>query len=53
MAIPYKEYEIETSLFKGKTTVTYEGDELVFDTINEAKAFIDSVSKGNENEKGV
>ena len=39
----YRGYEIDTSTFPELITVCYEGDEIVFDTIEDARAFIDSL----------
>jgi len=39
----YKGYEIET--FSNGYTVFYHGDEVYFDTIEQAKAFIDEVTQ--------
>lgn len=41
--ITYKDYIIDTETFPGLITVCFEGDELVFKTIEAAKQFIDSL----------
>lgn len=42
----YKGYTIEKSIFRGANyTVFYNGDEILFNTIEEAKAFIDEITK--------
>lgn len=40
----YKGYEIDSTTFEGLITVLFEGDEIAFGSIEEAKAFIDEVS---------
>ena len=40
----YKGYEIDTNTFPGMITVFFDGDEIAFESIEEAKEFIDSVS---------
>ena len=42
--INYKGYEIDTISFAGMITVFFEGDEFVFNTVDDAKAFIDRIS---------
>lgn len=42
--ITYKNYSIEYNFYgKGEYTVFYEGDDLYFRTLKEAKAFIDTL----------
>ena len=40
----YKGYEIDTQTFANLITVFFEGDEVAFESIEEAKAFIDEVA---------
>ena len=40
----YKDYEIDTTTFNGLITVCFEGDEISFNSVEEAKAFIDSIA---------
>ena len=39
----YKGYTIDTSVYGNLITVFYEGNDLVFNTVQEAKEFIDSL----------
>lgn len=39
----YKDYEIDTTTYKNLITVFFEGEDLVFDTIEAAQAFIDDI----------
>lgn len=39
----YKGYTIDTSVYGNLITVFYDGDDLVFNTVQEAKEFIDSL----------
>jgi hypothetical protein len=39
----YKGYTIDTSCYGNLITVFYDGDDLVFNTVQEAKEFIDSL----------
>lgn len=41
----YKDYEIDLTTFKGLITVVWDGDEIVFRTVEEAKEFIDSIER--------
>jgi len=41
----YKGYEIDTTTFKNLITVLYCGDEVVFDTVDAAREFIDNITK--------
>ena len=41
----YKGYEIDTVTFKGLVTVCFEGDEVVFHSVDEAKQFIDELER--------
>lgn len=41
----YKGYEIDTTTFKNLITVLYRGDEVVFDTVDAAREFIDSITR--------
>lgn len=45
----YKDYEIDTTTFKGIVTVEFMGDEIAFNTVEEAKEFIDEMVR-RENE---
>ena len=40
----YKDYEIDTTTFPGLITVLIDGDELVFDDVQQAKDFIDTIA---------
>lgn len=40
----YKGYDIDTTTYK-YITVQYNGDDVVFDTIEEAKQFIDEITE--------
>lgn len=40
----YKGYEIDTTTFSGLITVFIDGDELAFDTVQQAKDFIDTIA---------
>lgn len=40
----YKGYTIDTSVYGNLITVFYEGDDLVFNTVQEAKQFIDEIT---------
>ena len=42
--IEYKGYEIDTSIAPGVYCVLYMGDEVAFDSIEEAMAFIDNLN---------
>jgi predicted transcriptional regulator YheO len=42
--IEYKDYEIDTISYPGIITVFFEGDEIVFHSIEDAKQFIDSIT---------
>lgn len=39
----YKEHEIDDTMIPGFYTVVYCGDEIVFETVEEAKKFIDEL----------
>ncbi len=39
----YRDYEIDADMIPGMFTVCYCGDEVVFDTVDEAKQFIDEI----------
>lgn len=39
----YKDYEIDADMFSGMFTVCFCGDEIVFDTAEDAKKFIDEI----------
>lgn len=44
MAIQYKGYTIENSTYnKGYITIQYCGDDIVFNSVEEAKSFIDGL----------
>lgn len=39
----YKGYEIDTTTFKNSVTVFFYGDEVAFESVREAKDFIDEI----------
>lgn len=39
----YKDYEIDITTYKNLITVFFEGEDLVFDTLEAAQAFIDDI----------
>lgn len=43
----YKGYYIDGDLLEGGVTVFYCGDEIFFDTVDEAKAFIEEITRKN------